>query len=90
MYNIIALCQSVSLLAKEGLFIISVVFKSFCHSHASGNPEIVPSYIFLDSRSRIKYGTSFTGMTTFDTRLKGGNKGEPSTLSLDGRGQGLP
>jgi len=28
----------------------------------------VPKYINVDSRSRIKYGTSFTGMTTFDTK----------------------
>jgi hypothetical protein len=55
-----------------GLCIKSVVFKSFCHSHVSGNPGIVPGYIFLDSRSRIEYGTSFTGMATFDTKhIKG-------------------
>ena len=39
-----------------GLYIKSAVFKSFCHSHASGNLEIVPIYINLDSRSCIKYG----------------------------------
>ena len=52
---------------KEGC-IISAVFNSFCHSHASGNLEIMPNHINLDSRSRIKYRTSFTGMTTFDTK----------------------
>jgi len=28
----------------------------------------MPNHINLDSRSRIKYRTSFTGMTTFDTK----------------------
>ena len=34
----------------KGACIISAVLKSFCHSHASGNLEIVPDYIKLDSR----------------------------------------
>ncbi len=34
----------------EGLCIKSAVFKSFCHSHASGNPETLLNYVYLDSR----------------------------------------
>ena len=41
------LVVSFPLSLKKGC-IISAVFNSFCHSRASGNPEIVPQYINVD------------------------------------------